>query len=253
VGIDERRSPDGMTYDAFISYSRLNTAEAAKIERDLERFPLPRDVRKQLGQRRLNVFRDVSDMTGNRLDPSLDVHLANSRTLVVLCSPAARQSHYVNQEISRFAELRDPEHIVPVLVAGGPNNDPHVDAADWAFPDALEHVLGGAPLAANLSQAWTTKRRRAKLAQGSPWVQLVAGIVDSTTDDLTQRIARSERRRLQSIGTAGKGLSIEVVYQAELTSEDTAGELVKALNRLEGVQSVSLLRQDALPEIDRRR
>jgi hypothetical protein len=61
------------------------------------------------------------------------------------------------------------------------------------------------------------------------------------------------RRRLQSIGTAGKGLSIEVVYQAELTSEDTAGELVKALNRLDGVQSVSLLRQDALPEIDRRR
>ena len=199
MGIDERRSPDGMTYDAFISYSRLNTAEAAKIEHDLERFPLPRDIRKQLGQRRLNVFRDVSDMTGNRLDPSLDVHLANSRTLVVLCSPAARQSHYVNQEISRFAELRDPEHIVPVLVVGGPNNDPHVDAADWAFPDALEHVLGGAPLAANLSQAWTTKRRRAKLSQGSPWVQLVAGIVDSTTDDLTQRIARSERRRLQSI------------------------------------------------------
>jgi len=56
------------------------------------------------------------------------------------------------------------------------------------------------------------------------------------------------RRRLQSIGTAGKGLSIEVVYQAELPSEAAAGELVKALNRLDGVQSVSLQRQDAVLE-----
>jgi hypothetical protein len=61
------------------------------------------------------------------------------------------------------------------------------------------------------------------------------------------------RRRLQSIGTAGKGLSIEVAYSAELQREDSAGELVKALNRLDGVQSVSLVRHDALPEIDGRR
>ena len=102
-------------------------------------------------------------------------------------------------EINRFAQLRDAEKIVPVLVAGGPNNDPRVDAAEWAFPDALGDVLGSHPLAADLRQAWSTKGRKAKLARGSPWVQLVAGILGATTDDLTDRIAKAERRRLQSI------------------------------------------------------
>jgi WD40 repeat protein len=257
-----RGSRDGLAYDAFISYSRQNADEAAKIERDLEHFPLPRDIRKRLGQRRLNVFRDISDMTGNRLDPALELHLAKSRTLVVLCSPPARKSHYVNLEITRFAELRDADHIVPVLVDGGPNNDPHMDAERWAFPDALEDVLGSAPLAADLSQAWTTRRRRAKLAQGSPWVQLVAGVVGSTPDELTERIKRSERRRLQSIAAivlvvlVVAGLAIFQKYRAdtnfraaastrlaehsrsELTVERTP-EVVRAIQEALASQSLS--------------
>jgi hypothetical protein len=59
---------DNVRYDAFISYSRRNLEVADKIERDLETFPLPRHVRKRLGRRNLNVFRDISDMTG-RLRP----------------------------------------------------------------------------------------------------------------------------------------------------------------------------------------
>jgi hypothetical protein len=51
-------------------------------------------------------------------------------------------------------------------------------------------------------------------------------------------------RRLQSIATTRQGLAIEVTYKVELRAEDVAGELVKALNRLEGVQSVTLQRQD---------
>jgi len=56
------------------------------------------------------------------------------------------------------------------------------------------------------------------------------------------------QRRLQSIATAAKGLAIEVAYLAELPNDEAAGALVKALNRLEGVQSVSLHRQDAASE-----
>jgi hypothetical protein len=51
-------------------------------------------------------------------------------------------------------------------------------------------------------------------------------------------------RRLQSIATSRQGLAIDVTYKVELRSEDGAGDLVKALNRLEGVQSVTLQRQD---------
>ena len=57
-----------LQYDAFISYSRGNFEVAHKFERDLETFPLPRDIRKRLGRRQLNIFRDISDLTGNRLE-----------------------------------------------------------------------------------------------------------------------------------------------------------------------------------------
>ena len=98
----EQLAHDGFVYDAFISYSRKNSDVADKMERDLEKFPLTRELRKRLGRRHLNVFRDVNDLTGNRLTPALEQNLEQSRTLVVLCSPVARASTYVGLEINRF-------------------------------------------------------------------------------------------------------------------------------------------------------
>jgi uncharacterized membrane protein YhiD involved in acid resistance len=49
-------------------------------------------------------------------------------------------------------------------------------------------------------------------------------------------------RHLVSIETAKQGMALELSYRAALRSEEAAGELVKALNRLEGVQGVSLER-----------
>ena len=208
-------NPDGFVYDAFISYSRKNSEIADKVERDLQSFPLTRDIRKRLGRRHLNVFRDVNDLTGNRLTPALEQNLVHSRSLVVLCSPAARASTYVGLEINRFAQLRDPDRIVPVLVAGVPNNERDSDPDEWAFPDALADTLGDAPLAPDLRRAWAAKRRKAKLSQGSPWIQLVAGIVGVRPDDLTERIARTERRRLQ--GLVG-GLAVILAVVSSLSS-----------------------------------
>jgi Domain of unknown function (DUF4956) len=56
-------------------------------------------------------------------------------------------------------------------------------------------------------------------------------------------------RQLISIGTAKQGLAIELSYRATLKSDDAAGDLVKALNRLDGVQGVSLQRMDSRVEL----
>lgn len=50
-------------------------------------------------------------------------------------------------------------------------------------------------------------------------------------------------RRLQGISTARQGLALDVDYRAVLRAEGSAGELVKALNRIEGVQGVTLQRR----------
>jgi hypothetical protein len=49
-------------------------------------------------------------------------------------------------------------------------------------------------------------------------------------------------RRLTSASTARQGLSIEMSYAAALRSEPSASELVNALNRIDGVQTVTLER-----------
>lgn len=55
-------------------------------------------------------------------------------------------------------------------------------------------------------------------------------------------------RHLLSIGTARQGMALELSYRAALQSEADAGDFVKALNRLEGVQGVSLERMDSQVE-----
>ncbi len=52
-----------------------------------------------------------------------------------------------------------------------------------------------------------------------------------------------QERELLSIATARQGVSLDVTYETRLRREGSADELVKALNRLEGVQSVQLQRR----------
>lgn len=51
-------------------------------------------------------------------------------------------------------------------------------------------------------------------------------------------------RRLVAVTTARQGLSIDAAYKLALSADDSASAVVNALNRLEGVQNVELLRSD---------
>ena len=53
-------------------------------------------------------------------------------------------------------------------------------------------------------------------------------------------------RRLVSMSTARQGMAFAVTYRAALRTDSSASELVKALNRIEGVQSVTLQREGQL-------
>ena len=55
--------------------------------------------------------------------------------------------------------------------------------------------------------------------------------------------AHLQERELMSIGTGKQGLTLEVTYETRLRPAGSPDELVKALNRIEGVQRVELHRQ----------
>src|SRR3546814_4423648 len=67
--------------------------------------------------------------------------MAESEALVVVCSPAAAASRWVNEEI-RYFQARGLSHrVFCLLVAGSPD----ANASDCAFPPALLHDEDGRP------------------------------------------------------------------------------------------------------------
>ncbi|MEM7525397.1 MAG: toll/interleukin-1 receptor domain-containing protein, partial [Pseudomonadota bacterium] len=133
-----------MRYRAFISYSHRDEAMAQRLHRRLERYRPPRGLTLSDGARpeRLHpIYRDRDEMAASpSLPAAIEAALAASDHLIVLCSPAAAQSAWVNEEIRLFAEIASPDRIVPVVVDGDP---------PACFPPALLNLLEE-PLAPDL-------------------------------------------------------------------------------------------------------
>ena len=55
---------------------------------------------------------------------------------IVVCSPAAAKSRYVDEEIRAFKSLHPERPVIPLIVAGKPD-DPHGEC----FPPALSNPL----------------------------------------------------------------------------------------------------------------
>lgn len=180
-------------YDAFISYSRQDIAFARQLEKKLETYKPPREL--HAPQRYLQVFRDEGDMTGVEYFQSIDRHLKNSAKLIVICSPSARQSQYVNDEIQRFARAKGAENIIPILLAGIPNNEAKPEeTAEMAFPEALCQVLG-MPLAITYSKFDPGKDRVNKGGFKNSWYNLLANLYDLSRDEIEQRDLKRRLRR----------------------------------------------------------
>lgn len=128
---------EGRLHDAFISYSRKDAAFVLALRTSLERHRIE-DA--PFDGRRLSVFVDTADLASSAYYDEIDRQLAGSRTLVVVCSPDARRSPYVRDEIQRFLKHHDAQRIVPVLVAGDANHESS-DEARWALPDELVEAM----------------------------------------------------------------------------------------------------------------
>ncbi len=178
-----------VTYDAFISYSRQDKAFAALLEKALESYKPPKDL--DVPQRHPNIFRDEQDFTGTEYQRSLEKHLQESAKLIVVCSPAARKSQYVNDEIRGFAKSKGAQHIIPLLIAGIPNNEAKPSQEiEKAFPEALCEELG-TPLAADYRGFDVQKDKVYRGVFEGAWYKTLADLYGRSRVEIEQR----ERKR----------------------------------------------------------
>lgn len=187
------------THDAFISYSRKDKGFAKVLERALERFRPPGGLK--LPQRHLDVFRDEDDFTGVEYHQSIATHLRESAKLIVLCSPNSRASQYVNDEITRFAATRGADHIIPILIAGIPNNEATPEQEEQkAFPQALCEAMQ-MPLAADYRHFDPGKDKLNKGVFYGAWYATLANLLGVSRSQIEQRDQRRiARRRTLIIG-----------------------------------------------------
>lgn len=181
------------SHDAFISYSRKDRTFAQRLEKALKAWTPPREL--GLPARHLDVFRDESDFTGTDYYTAIEQHLQRSRKLIVLCSPAARASPYVDDEIRRFVRLHGAGAIIPLLVAGVPNNEAGPErAAEMAFPAALCEALQ-MPLATSYLGFDAQRDRPDRAAFEPAWYQLLANLLDRSRSEIEQRDRRRQARQ----------------------------------------------------------
>src|SRR5262245_5367924 len=129
-------------YWAFISYSHRDKAWADWLHKSLETFAVPsrligRDSRDgKVPQRLFPIFRDREELpTSGDLGGNISEALAASRYLVVICSPAAAASRWVDEEIRAFKALGKSNRVLCLIVDGEPNaSDKPGTAAAECFP-----------------------------------------------------------------------------------------------------------------------
>lgn len=152
-----------MKYWAFISYSHKDRRAADRLHRALESYRLPL---KQIGKqnsggepfpRRLTpIFIDRAELaSSSSLAGTLHPALRDSRFLIVLCSPAARASSYVEEEILEFQKIGRQAQILAVIADWGPRH-----AVQDVFPRPL--CRDDEPLAADLEKDGFHNAKRAR-------------------------------------------------------------------------------------------
>lgn len=189
-------------YEAFISYSHKDKQWGEWLHRKLERYKIPKEIRqsskrkKELPKRLFPIFRDREELPSSAdLGGVINEALAQSRYLIVICSPNSAKSIWVNEEIRAFKAMGRENKVLSLIVDGEPNaNDKPELGLEECFPEALRYCLNAEgqitdertePLAADLRPGMDSKKEAL--------LRLVAGIIDVKYDHLKDR---EQRRRL---------------------------------------------------------
>ncbi|WP_445192270.1 toll/interleukin-1 receptor domain-containing protein [Sphingomonas sp. Tas61C01] len=201
-------------YAAFISYSHADAAHVAWLHNRLETYRMPRALVGTetafgpLPRRLPPIFRDRDELPASGdLGGELRNALGAAESLIVVCSPAAARSRWVNEEILSFKRLHGENRVLALIVAGEPG-----DGDDECFPPALRFRLGedgqlsdvaAEPIAADL--------RPGKDGRRLALLKLIAGVAGVPLDALARRDAARRQRRLIWITTVAVAVAVFTV------------------------------------------
>jgi hypothetical protein len=199
-GVENRSSPmvrrgQAVTFNGFISYSHAADERLAPaVQRGLHELAKPWHRRRALW-----IFRD---QTGLSVTPalwsSIQKALDSSEFFVLLASPEAAGSPWVNREIEHWVATKSADRILPVVTEGQWQWDPargDFGADSTAVPEALRGVFTEEPLYLDLRWARDARHLSLRHSQFSDAIaQLAAPMHGVSKDELVGEDIRLHRR-----------------------------------------------------------
>jgi tetratricopeptide (TPR) repeat protein len=189
-------------YDAFISYSHAkDKALAGALQSAMQLLGKP-----WYRRRALRLFRDDTSLTATpHLWPSIEKALGQSRFLILMASPEAAASRWVNQELAWWIEHHGPDTVLIALTAGELDWDEAAggfrSSEALPLPPALAGKFADEPL-------WIDLRayREAASPRDARFADLAASIAAAlhgrAKEDLLSQEVRQQRRALRLAGSA---------------------------------------------------
>ena len=194
--------PAGTLYDGFISYSHAaDDLLAPRLQGGLQRFAKPWWKR-----RALRIFRDESSLSANpHLWSSITDALDTSDWFVLLLSPDAAESEWVNQEVEYWLEHKDPGRIIPVVTDGEFTwSETDIDLESTAAPPALYGAFSDEPRWVDLRFARSEEQLDLNNPRFSAAVADIASAIRQVPkEELESEEVRQHRRTVRTAWGAG--------------------------------------------------
>lgn len=231
-------------YVAFISYSHVDERTGRWLHRALESYRVPKRLvgtehsAGVIPKRLTPVFRDRDELpTATDLGETIRGALERSAALIVVCSPAAARSRWVNEEILTFRRLGRDDRIFGFIVGGEPNASGNPATIEQeCFPQALRFRPGldgqsgtgpAEPIAAD-ARPGKDGRHNAKL-------KLVAGLLGVGFDELKQREQQRRQKRMLAVTVAAvagmaimSGLTLAAWFARQEAQQERARAEIEA-------------------------
>lgn len=201
---------DRPKYWAFLSYSHRDAKWGSWLHKALESYRPPTQLigtvtaRGPVPKRLAPIFRDREELaSATDLGTVINEALSQSACQIVICSPSAARSKWVNEEILAFKRLGREERIFCLIVGGEPNaSDDPAHADEECFPSALRYRLGAdGELSSVRTEPIAADARPGKDGRNNAKLKLIAGLLGVGFDGLRQREQRRRQRQLFVIAT----------------------------------------------------
>ncbi len=194
-------------YDAFVCWedNEFDTRVALRLPVEINKYKPPKRLyREEVLEKYDNIVLDsIEEIKSGKFSQCTKEKLIESKFLIVICSPRAKESKRINEIILYFKNIGKSDKILPLIIEGKPNTsfpNPLFDEKITTIineNNEIEEVNEIAePLATDITASNINESLRLLKSEK---LRLIARLIGYGYDDLVQRHRKRERRRLTII------------------------------------------------------